>query len=64
MPKMKGHSATQKRFRMTGGGKIKRGRAYRRHHAWAKTTKQNLASRGIAYVATADAAKVARLLQG
>ena len=31
MPKMKTNRAARKRFRKTGGSKIKRGTAYRRH---------------------------------
>lgn len=37
MPKMKTHSASKKRFSKTSSGKIKRARAFRRHHSWAKS---------------------------
>jgi large subunit ribosomal protein L35 len=40
MPKMKTSRATAKRFKRTGTGKIKRGRAYSRHHLGLKTRKQ------------------------
>lgn len=40
MPKMKTSRATAKRFRRTGTGKLKRGRAYSRHHLGLKTRKQ------------------------
>jgi len=50
MPKMKTHSACKKRFKKTASGKIKRARAYRRHHAWAKTPKSILSLRSTAYI--------------
>ena len=31
MPKMKTHSGTKKRFRVTGTGKVKAGNSHRRH---------------------------------
>lgn len=40
MPKMKTHSASKKRFTKNSAGKIKRARAFRRHHAWAKNAKK------------------------
>lgn len=55
MPKMKTHSASKKRFSKTTSGKIKRSRAFRRHHSWAKTSDDVRNLRGIAYVSKADA---------
>jgi large subunit ribosomal protein L35 len=40
MPKMKTNRATAKRFKRTGTGKMKRARAYSRHHLGLKTRKQ------------------------
>ncbi|MFH1831609.1 MAG: 50S ribosomal protein L35 [bacterium] len=40
MPKMKSHTSSTKRFKRLGNGKIKRTKAYKRHHAWAKSAKQ------------------------
>lgn len=40
MPKMKTNSSCKKRFVKNGKGKIKRSKAYRRHHAWAKGSKK------------------------
>ena len=40
MPKVKSHSSSKKRFRKNGAGKIKRAKAYKRHHSWAKTKKR------------------------
>lgn len=56
MPKMKTHSASKKRFTRTGSGKIKRARAFRRHHSWAKSSDNVRNLRGIAYVSKADEA--------
>ena len=40
MPKMKSRSGAKKRFKVTGTGKIKRNKAYRRHILTKKTTTQ------------------------
>ncbi len=40
MPKLKSNRAAAKRFKATGGGKIKRSKAYARHLLSSKTTKQ------------------------
>ena len=44
MPKMKTSRAAAKRFKLTGTGKLKRSKAYRRHILTKKTrkTKRNL----------------------
>ena len=39
MPKMKTKSAAAKRFKLTGSGKLKGNKAYRRHILTKKTTK-------------------------
>ena len=39
MPKQKTHSSSKKRFKVTGTGKLKRNKAYRRHILTKKTTK-------------------------
>lgn len=64
MPKMKTHSGAKKRVRKLGDGKtLKRGRAYRSHHAWAKTTKQKRNLRGmVAFGAAGEQEKMQRLL--
>ena len=54
MPKMKTHSGTAKRFRVTGSGKIMRAKAYKSH------IKRNF--RHETEVATADQKVVARNL--
>ncbi len=40
MPKMKTNSSAKKRFKLTGSGKIKRSKAFKRHILTKKTTKQ------------------------
>ncbi len=54
MPKMKTNSACKKRFKKTASGKIKRARAFRRHHAWAKNAKRVRDLRGAAYVSASQ----------
>jgi large subunit ribosomal protein L35 len=63
MPKMKSHSGSKKRFKKTASGKIKRARAYRRHHAWAKDAKKNRSLRSAGYVDASQEKKISRLLQ-
>ncbi len=62
MPKMKTHSASKKRFTKTATGLIKRTKAYRRHHAWAKTPKRVRGLRSESYVHSANAKRIAILL--
>lgn len=40
MPKMKSNSGAKKRFKVTGSGKIKRKKAYKRHILTKKTSKR------------------------
>ncbi|MBI1305504.1 MAG: 50S ribosomal protein L35 [Bacteroidetes bacterium] len=51
MPKMKTNSSAKKRFSLTGSGKIKRNKAYKRHILTKKTTKQkrNLTYSGLVH---------------
>ena len=50
MPKMKTHRGAAKRFRFTGTGKVKRGKAYRSHilTKMSRSRKRNLRAGGIA----------------
>jgi large subunit ribosomal protein L35 len=50
MPKMKSNSGAKKRFKLTGTGRVKRNKAYRRHILTKKTTKQKRRLRGGALV--------------
>ena len=40
MPKQKTHSASKKRFRVTGTGKVMRSQAFKKHILTKKTTKR------------------------
>ena len=62
MPKMKTHSGAEKRFKLTGTGKIKRKHAYKSHILTKKTTKQkrNLTHAGL--VSSGDTDRVAKML--
>ena len=50
MPKMKSNSGAKKRFSLTGTGKVKRNKAYRRHILTKKSSKQKANLRGNALV--------------
>lgn len=62
MPKMKSHSASKKRFRKNSAGKIKRAKGYKRHHAWAKSTKQGRNLRMPDYLTGGDEKNIKKLL--
>ena len=62
MPKVKTHSSCKKRFKKTASGKIKRARAFRRHHAWAKSAKRVRDLRGVAYVDSTIEKNIASLM--
>ena len=62
MPKMKTHKASAKRFRITGTGKLKRGKAFK-SHILTKTsskTKRNLRKTG--YVSSTQLKTMRKLL--
>ena len=62
MPKQKTKRAAMKRFTMTGSGKIKRGRANRRHILTKKTRKRKNQLGKPALVSSADFGRVEKLL--
>ena len=62
MPKVKTHSAAKKRFKKTATGLIKRASAFRRHHAWAKSSKQKRGLRGGGYIDDSQAKKIESLM--
>lgn len=62
MPKMKTHSGTKKRFKVTGSGKIKRFQAYTSHMMRNKSNKAKLRLRGAAIVSPADTPRIKKLL--
>lgn len=62
MPKIKTNRGAAKRFRKTGGGKIKRNKAYASHIMTKKSSKRKRALRKSDLVHSSDAKKVSRLL--
>jgi len=54
MPKMKTHKGTAKRFRVTGSGKIVRGKAFKSHILEKKSPKRKRGFRQETIVAAAD----------
>jgi large subunit ribosomal protein L35 len=62
MPKVKTHSGCKKRFKKNCNGKIKRARAFRRHHSWAKTHKKVRKLRAGTYIGEEVRKKIATLL--
>ena len=62
MPKMKSHSGTKKRVKVTGSGKLVRQKAGKRHKLEKKPSTMTRRMTGTAEVSPADAKKVKRLL--
>ncbi len=62
MPKMKSHSATRKRIRKTGGGKVKTTHANRLHLKGNKSKKATRRNRRTNYVQGTDAKRVKQLI--
>lgn len=62
MPKMKTHRGTAKRFRVTGSGKIMRGKAYKSHILSKKSPKRKRNFRKETAVKAGDSRTVARNL--
>ncbi|MGL5439076.1 MAG: 50S ribosomal protein L35 [Filifactoraceae bacterium] len=62
MPKMKTHRGAAKRFKMTGTGKLKRSRAFKRHILTKKSSKTIRGLRKAGLVSKGDQSRIARLL--
>ncbi|WP_010248376.1 50S ribosomal protein L35 [Acetivibrio cellulolyticus] len=62
MPKIKTHSASKKRFSLTGTGKVKRAKAFKRHILTKKTTKRTRNLRKSTIVSDVNAATVKMLI--
>lgn len=62
MPKIKTHSASKKRFKLTGTGKVKRAKAGKSHILTKKTTKRKRNLRKSTLVSKADAAVVKTMI--
>ena len=62
MPKMKTHSGSNKRFRLTGTGKIVRRRANRAHYLEHKPSTMTRRLAGYVELSPGDAKKIRKLL--
>jgi large subunit ribosomal protein L35 len=62
MPKMKTRRGAAKRFTVTGSGKVKRGKAFKRHQLSCKSRKQKRNLRHATTVAKVDSRNVRRLI--
>jgi len=62
MPKMKTHSATKKRFKLTGTGKVMRRHGMKSHLLEHKTAKRKRGFRKMYDVSRVDANEIKRLL--
>lgn len=62
MPKIKTNRAAAKRFRVTGTGKIKRNKGYKRHILSSKSKKQKRHLRKATLVSAAESRNIRRLI--
>ncbi len=62
MPKMKSHSASKKRFKITGTGKVKRNKAYKSHILTKKSTKRKRNLRKATVASDANTATIKAML--
>jgi large subunit ribosomal protein L35 len=62
MPKMKTHKGAAKRFKVTGTGKIQRGKAFMSHNFGKKAAKRKRRLSGTTEVTGGDRDRVERLL--
>ncbi len=62
VPKLKSHKATQKRFGVTGNGRVIRVKAWRGHHLQIKSSRRTRRYAGKAIVDGRTAGRVHRLL--
>ncbi|MBU5593642.1 50S ribosomal protein L35 [Amphibacillus sp. MSJ-3] len=62
MPKMKTHKGTQKRFKRTSSGKLKRGHAFTSHLFANKSQKQKRKLRKGALVSKGDQKRIDQML--
>ncbi|GAB2821446.1 50S ribosomal protein L35 [Alpinimonas psychrophila] len=62
MPKMKTHSGSKKRFRLTGTGKLMKQRAGMRHNLEVKSSKRKRALNADQVLSPADSKVIKKLL--
>lgn len=62
MPKMKTHKGAAKRFKITGSGKIKKNKAFKRHLLTGKSSRRTRGLRKGNLIDKADYSNIKRLL--
>lgn len=62
MPKIKTHSSSKKRFKITGTGKVKRAKAYKAHILTKKSTKRKRNLRKSTIASDADSAIIKKMI--
>lgn len=62
MSKIKTHSSSKKRFKLTDTGRVKRNKAYKSHILTKKTTKRKRNLRKSTIASDADSAVIKRLI--
>lgn len=62
MPKLKTHSSSKKRFKITGTGKVKRNKAYKSHILTKKSAKRKRNLRKSTIASTANEATIKAML--
>jgi large subunit ribosomal protein L35 len=62
MPKLKTHSASKKRFKITATGKVKMSHAFRSHRLISKARKAKKHHRLAAYASSANEATIKKLI--
>lgn len=62
MPKVKTHSATKKRFRLSANGKVKMSHAYRRHRLVTKSRKAKKGHKMPLYASETNAMTVKKMM--
>ncbi len=62
MPKQKTHSASSKRFKVTGSGKFVRSRGHKQHKATPKSSRQKRNLRGTTVAHSGDERRIAEAI--
>jgi len=62
MPKMKSRRGAAKRFRTTGGGKVRRHKAYGSHILTKKSTKRKRGLREATLASAGDSARIKKMI--
>lgn len=62
MPKMKTHSSSKKRYKVTGTGKVVRAQAFKKHILTKKSPKRKRKLRKMTLVADANMKKIRQLI--